>query len=74
MGRAYHFTFFKGCLWQIFLSPFLNSAEVYSEPCQSSKIECYAKIVNGWQQLTIFAKHSILDFCHSSGYASAVPW
>ena len=36
-------------------------AEVYSEPCQISKIKLFVKIVNGFQQLTIFAKSSTLD-------------
>ena len=34
---------------------------VYSETCQISKMERFAKIVNGFQSLTIFAKYSILD-------------
>ena len=34
-------------------------SEVYSEPCQTSKMECFAKIVSGWKSLTIFAKYSI---------------
>ena len=29
-----------------FVAP-LSNPEVYSEPCQTSKIECFAKIVNG---------------------------
>ena len=33
--------------------------ETYSEPCQTSKMECFAKIVNGCKPLTIFAKHAI---------------
>ena len=32
-----------------------------SEPCQISKMECFAKIVNGEKQLIIFTKWSILD-------------
>ena len=35
--------------------------EAYSEPCQISKMERYAKIVNGKQPLTILAKCFILD-------------
>ena len=31
------------------------------EPCQTSKMELFAKRVNGFQPLTIFAKSSILD-------------
>ena len=33
----------------------------YSEPRETSKMECFAKVVNGFQPLTIFAKCSILD-------------
>ena len=42
----------------------------YSEAYQASKMKDFAKIVNGFQQLTIFAKSSILDVWQSSGYAS----
>ena len=31
-----------------------NYPETYSEPCQTAKIECFAKIVNGSKPLTIF--------------------
>ena len=34
--------------------------EAYTEPCQTSKLELFGKIANGWKQLTIFAKSSIL--------------
>ena len=34
---------------------------MYSEPCQTSKTELFAKIVNGSQPLTIFANASIVD-------------
>ena len=33
----------------------------YSEPYETSKMELFAKIVNGFQLFTIFAKSSILD-------------
>ena len=36
-------------------------SEEYSEPCQWSKIQLYAKIVNGSKSLTIFAKNFVLD-------------
>ena len=36
-------------------------AEAYSEPNRTSKMGHFAKIVNGFQSLTIFAKSSILD-------------
>ena len=35
--------------------------KTYLEPRQASKIEIYAKIVNGWRMLTIFTKISIFD-------------
>ena len=35
--------------------------EAYSEPCQLSKMERFAKIVDGFYLLTISAKRSILD-------------
>ena len=34
--------------------------EAYSEPCQASKMEHFAKIVNGFHPLTLFAKRSML--------------
>ena len=45
-------------------------SEAYSEPCQTSKIVRFTKIVNGFEQLTIFAKRSILDICQVSEYSS----
>ena len=36
----------------------ISAAETYSEPCQTFKMERFAKIVNG---LTVFAKRPILD-------------
>ena len=38
-----------------------KKSEAYSEPCQTSKMKCFAKIINGLKLLTIFAKRSILD-------------
>ena len=35
--------------------------ELYSEPCQTSKIEHFAWKVNSFFMLTIFGKHSMLD-------------
>ena len=34
-----------------------DDSEKYSEPCQTSKMEIFAKIVNGFLFLTIFAKN-----------------
>ena len=42
--------------------------EMYSEPCERSKIELFAKI--GFQSLSIFAKCSILDVSQGSEYFS----
>ena len=39
----------------------LTYSEAYSEPCQTSKMEFFAKLVNGDQTLTIFANSLILD-------------
>ena len=44
----------------------------YSGPCQTSKMECFAKIANTIQALTIFAKGSILDVWEGSEYASDI--
>ena len=38
-----------------------HSTEVYSEPCQTTKMKCLTKIVNGLKPLTIFAKRFIFD-------------
>ena len=46
--------------------------EVYPEPYQTSKMELLAKIVNGFQPLTIFAKSSILDVRQGSKYTSNI--
>ena len=53
----------------IVFSPF--SSQRHSEPCQASKMERFAKIINDQRPLTIFAKRSILDVFQSSEYASA---
>ena len=51
---------------------FYNSiSEAYSEPCAPSKTDRFAKVVNGFQLLTIFAKYSILDVWQSPEYVSA---
>ena len=36
-------------------------SEAYSETSQKSKMELYAKMLNGFKPITIFAKYSILD-------------
>ena len=35
-------------------------------------MERFAKIINGFKALTIFAKHFILDFWHGSEYVSGL--
>ena len=44
-----------------------HSTEMYSETCQTTKMEQLAKIVNDYTPLTIFVKRSILDVWQSSG-------
>ena len=44
----------------------LSDLEVYSEPCQASKIESFVKIV------LFFVKHSILDVWQNSEYTSII--
>ena len=38
-----------------------NPSKIHSEPCQTSKIEIFANIVNYQKPLTIFVKSSSLD-------------
>ena len=45
-------------------------SEAYSEPCQTSTVECFARIVNDFQHVTIFTKRSILDVLQGSEYTS----
>ena len=44
--------------------------EAYSEPCQTSKMEISAKIVNSFLFFTSFAKSSILDVEQDSEFVS----
>ena len=39
-----------------------NLSKIHSEPCQTSKMEIFARIINYQKILTIFAKGSSLDF------------
>ena len=55
---------------QIFRNNELQIKEAYSELCQTSKMEYLTKTVNGFQLLTIFAKHSILGVRQGSEYDS----
>ena len=47
-------------------------AEAYAKPCQTSKVERFAEMVNGSTMLTVFAKHSLLNVCQSSEYGFAI--
>ena len=44
----------------IWTSPVQYSSLAYSETCQTSKMERFAKTVNGFQPFNIFTKRSIL--------------
>ena len=46
------------------------NSKAYTEPFQTSKMEVFAKIVNGFLFLTIFAKSSILDVWQDFEFAS----
>ena len=51
----------------------LSNPEAYSEPCQISKMEFFAKIVNGYKGLgQAFVKHFILDVWLDSEYACVI--
>ena len=43
-----------------------------SEPCKTTKMERFAKIVKSEKPLIIFAKRSTLDICQVSEYVSAL--
>ena len=53
------------------LVPNAYYSEAYSEQCQTSKMEDFEKIVEGFELLTIFAKCSILNVWQGSDYVSA---
>ena len=46
-----------------------ESSEAYPESCHTSKMEGFAKVVNGFHSLTIYAKHSTLDVWQGLKYA-----
>ena len=48
-------------------------SEVYSELCQTSKVESFAKIVNGFKKITNFKRNSIIEIFDRKDceYASA---
>ena len=45
-------------------------SEEYSEACQTSNIEHFAKVINVYKLLTVFAVHSILDIWPIPEYVS----
>ena len=47
-------------------------SETYSELCQTSKVESFVKIVNGFKKITIFKRNFILEIFdrQDSEYAS----
>ena len=49
-----------------------HCSETSSDHYQISKMECFEKVVDGFELLTIFAKRSILDAWEGSEYGSAV--
>ena len=46
----------------------VEKVETYSGPCQISTVVIFAKIFNGFQSLTIFAKRFIIDVWQGSEY------
>ena len=52
---------------------FMIESEAYSERCQTSKAESFAKIANGFKKITIFKRNSVLEIpdIQDSEYASA---
>ena len=53
------------------LKPWKNNLidpEAYPEPCQTSQMDCFVKIVNGLNLLTFFVKHTILDVSRGSKF------
>ena len=51
----------------------MMESQEYSELCQTSKVESFAKIVNGFKKITIFERNSIPEIFdrQDSEYASA---
>ena len=50
----------------------LKDPEAYPEPCQTSKMDCFVKIVNDLNLLTFFVRHPILDVWQGSKYISVI--
>ena len=50
----------------------LKDPEAYPEPCQTSKMDCFVKIVNDLNLLTFFVRHPILDVWQGLKYISVI--
>ena len=50
----------------------LSDPEAYPEPCQTSKMDCFVKIVIGLNLLTFFVRHSISDVWQGFKYTSVI--
>ena len=57
-----------GTFFWLLVSIVFLYAEACPEKCQTSKMERFAKIVNSWKPLTIFAQRYILDVWQNSEY------
>ena len=55
---------------KLYAFPVSSTSEAYSEPYQTSKMKCFAKIINSSKLLTTVAKRSIFDVWKISEYAS----
>ena len=64
LGRPYHFRFFKGCLPQIILGPFLNTL-THLRHCQLSTMKLFYKKAVNW-----FTKSSVIYVWQGPPYAS----
>ena len=51
-----------------FVLKLIRKPDMYSEICQTWKMECFTKIINGWKSLSIFEKCSIVDVWQDPGY------
>ena len=50
----------------------LSDPEAYPEPCQTSKMDCFVKVVNDLNLLSFFVRHSILDVWQGSKYTPVI--
>ena len=71
-----YLTCLKVVLWFVFVihgfSIFMvNWKEAFSEPCKTSEVKLFAKLVSNWKPLIFLPKTSALDVWKVSEYASA---